>query len=46
LLQEEVEKGVWEGPVLSEGMGCTLKTSPDLPDHYYLFDDIYRFPLF
>jgi hypothetical protein len=23
---------VWEGLALSEGMGCTLKTSPDLPD--------------
>ncbi len=38
------EKGVWEGPVLSEGMGCTLKTSPDLPEHYYLFHDIYTLP--
>jgi hypothetical protein len=36
-------KKVWEGLALSEGMGCTLKTSPDLPDMYYIFEDIYTF---
>jgi hypothetical protein len=46
LYHKQREKGVWEGPVLSEGMGCTLKTSPDLPEHYYLFDDIYSLPFF
>jgi hypothetical protein len=37
------DKKVWEGLALSEGMGCTLKTSPDLPDIYYIFKDIYTF---
>jgi hypothetical protein len=42
----EFFKKVWEGLALSEGMGCTLKTSPDLPDIYYIFKDIYTFSQF